>query len=207
MYALPTALSASGATRVGHELGRGEPGRAQLATVVAIGLALASSVVGVVWTTLGRETWGRVFTSDKQVLEMSMAVLPIIGLCEVANCPQTASCGVLRGSARPGVGAAINFWAFYVVGAPVGVVLAFGCQLGLVGLCYGLLVAQVTCVVSMMFVVYNTDWERESLRAKSMVGSDVYGDANFPAHDDDIDNRAVKCEEGAVFMIKNINED
>lgn len=170
MYTLPTALSASVSTRVGNELGAGRPERAGLSTVVAIGLALGSSMVGVVWTTVGRERWGRVFTSDREVLELSMAVLPIIGVCEVANCPQTTSCGILRGSARPGVGAAINLYSFYLVGAPVAVLLGFVWGLGLVGLCYGLLAAQLACVVSILFVVYNTDWEIESLKAKSLVG-------------------------------------
>jgi MATE family multidrug resistance protein len=170
MYTLPTALSASVSTRVGNELGARRPERARLATMVAIGLAMVSSLVGLLWTTLGRQSWGRVFTNDSDVLELTMSVLPIIGVCELANCPQTTSCGILRGSARPGVGAGINFYAFYLVGAPVAIVLAFVWKLGFVGLCYGLLVAQIACAVSILVVVYKTDWERESLKAKDLVG-------------------------------------
>ncbi|KAE8076794.1 hypothetical protein FH972_015419 [Carpinus fangiana] len=170
MYTLPTALSASVSTRVGNELGARRPDRARLATMVAIGLALVSSVVGLVLTTVGRERWGKVFTKDGEVLELTMRVLPIIGVCELANCPQTTSCGILRGSARPGVGAGINFYAFYLVGAPVAVVLGFVWKLGFVGLCYGLLAAQIACAVSILAVVYKTDWERESLKAKDLVG-------------------------------------
>ncbi|KAK7363558.1 hypothetical protein VNO77_05704 [Canavalia gladiata] len=170
MYTLPTALSASVSTRVGNELGAGQGARASLSTVVAIGLALAGSILGLLWTTIGREWWGRVFTNDGEVLELTISVLPIIGLCELANCPQTTSCGILRGSARPGVGAVINFCSFYLVGAPVAIVLAFVWKLGMVGLCYGLLAAQIACVVSIFAVVFNTDWERESFKAKSLVG-------------------------------------
>ncbi|KAL9410279.1 hypothetical protein AB3S75_044111 [Citrus x aurantiifolia] len=101
MYTLPMALSSSVSTRVGNELGAGRPEKARLATVVAIGLALLVSLFGLLGTTLGREAWGRVFTNDVQVLELTKTVLPIIGLCELANCPQTTSCGILRGSARP----------------------------------------------------------------------------------------------------------
>ncbi|KAA8548951.1 hypothetical protein F0562_000635 [Nyssa sinensis] len=133
MYTLPSALSASVSTRVGNELGSGRPGKASLATTAAIGLALLTSMFGLLWTTLGREVWGRVFTKDNEVLELTMAVLPIIGLCELANCPQTTCCGVLRGSARPSVGAAINFYSFYLVGAPVAISLAFVWKIGLFG--------------------------------------------------------------------------
>ncbi|CAJ1963365.1 unnamed protein product [Sphenostylis stenocarpa] len=194
MYTLPTALSASVSTRVGNELGAGQPERARLSTIVAIGMALASSILGLLWTTLGRERWGRVFTSDSEVLKLTVSVLPIIGVCELANCPQTTSCGILRGSARPGVGAGINFYSFYLVGAPVAILMAFVWRLGLVGLCYGLLAAQIACVVSILVVIYNTDWERESLKAKSLVGKTS---CDTMEHGD---QTLVKCEEGVVFL-------
>ncbi|KAL6343721.1 hypothetical protein AAG906_027491 [Vitis piasezkii] len=193
MYTLPTALSASVSTRVGNELGAGRPGRARLATVVSIGLALVTSILGLLLTTLWKETWGRVFTQDSDVLQLTMAVLPIIGVCELANCPQTTSCGVLRGSARPGVGAGINFYSFYLVGTPVAIVLAFVWKLGFVGFCYGLLAAQIACLVSILIVIYRTDWERESLKAKDLVGrSTVY------AHADRAE--ALKFDEGVGFL-------
>ncbi|KAE9598909.1 hypothetical protein Lal_00022481 [Lupinus albus] len=199
MYTLPMALSASVSTRVGNELGAGQPERATLSSIVAIGMALTSSILGLLWTTLGKEKWGRIFTSDSEVLEMTMAVLPIIGVCEVANCPQTTSCGILRGSARPGVGACINFYSFYLVGAPLAIVLAFVLKLGLVGLCYGLLAAQVTCVASILVVIYNTDWKRESLKAKGLVGKSSIPCDTLVTHR----NQTVKCEECVVFLNEN----
>ncbi|KAG5006012.1 hypothetical protein AAZX31_09G042000 [Glycine max] len=203
MYTLPTALSASVSTRVGNELGAGQPERAKLSTIVAIGLSLASSILGLLWTTIGRERWGRVFTSDSEVLELTMSVLPIIGVCELANCPQTTSCGILRGSARPGVGAGINFYSFYLVGAPVAIVIAFVWKLGLVGLCYGLLAAQIACVVSILVVVYNTDWERESMKAKSLVG--IF--KSSCDHDHHYGDQTVKCEEGLLSFSMRKNSD
>ncbi|XVF28289.1 hypothetical protein REPUB_Repub15cG0017200 [Reevesia pubescens] len=195
MYTLPTALSASASTRVGNELGAGRPNRAKLAAIVAIGLALVTSFLGLLGTILGREAWGRIFTKDKEVLELTMIVLPIIGLCELANCPQTTSCGILRGSARPGIGATINFYSFYMVGAPLAIVLGFVWGLGFVGLCYGLLAAQIACVVSILTVVFRTDWERESLKAKDLVGK-----TDHFAHADDQTVLIIKCEEGVGFL-------
>ncbi|KAG8369920.1 hypothetical protein BUALT_Bualt14G0063500 [Buddleja alternifolia] len=170
LYTLPSALSASISTRVGQELGAGRPQQARLASAVAIALAFFTSLFGFLLTTLGRGAWGRVFTNDNEVLEFTVAVLPIIGLCELANCPQTTCCGVLRGSARPSIGAGINFCSFYLMGTPVAVALAFLWKMGFPGLCYGLLAAQLTCVLSILTVLYKTDWEHESLRAKDLVG-------------------------------------
>lgn len=189
-YTLPAALSASVSMRVGNELGAGQPKKARLAARVAVGMALVSSLSGLSLTTLGSETWGRIFTKDGDVLELTMAVLPIIGLCELANCPQTTSCGILRGTARPGIGAWINFFSFYVVGAPVAIVMGFVWRLGFKGLCYGLLAAQITCVVSILTVVHKTDWEREWLKAMDFVGKN--GRDGFAYAED---HEAVKCDE------------
>ncbi|XP_022958902.1 protein DETOXIFICATION 55-like [Cucurbita moschata] len=193
MYTLPTALSAAVSTRVGHELGAGGPKKARLAGVVAIGLALVGSLMGLSLTTIGRRTWGRVFTKDEEILELTMAVLPIVGLCELANSPQTTSCGILRGSARPGIGAGINFCSFYMVGAPVAVLSAFVWKFGFVGLCYGLLAAQMACVVSILIVVFNTDWELESIKAEDLVGKNT---DNVFAH---ASHTAIR-EEGPEFL-------
>ncbi|KAL3505707.1 hypothetical protein ACH5RR_031089 [Cinchona calisaya] len=191
MYTLPSALSASVSTRVGNELGAGRPHKARLATMVAVGLAFLTSMFGFLMTTIGREAWGRVFTTDTAVLEVTLATLPIIGLCELANCPQTTCCGVLRGTARPSTAAGINFYSFYLMGTPVAIALAFVWGQGFLGLCYGLLAAQVACMVSILTVISKTDWERESLKAKDLVGESceyVYPD------------QIVNCEEGQGFL-------
>ncbi|KAL0538000.1 hypothetical protein IC582_026994 [Cucumis melo] len=193
MYTLPMALSAAVSTRVGHELGAGRPKKARLAAVVAIGLALVGSLMGLALTTVGRRTWGRVFTKDEEILELTMAVLPIIGLCELANCPQTTSCGILRGSARPVIGAGINFCSFYMVGAPVAVLSAFVWMFGFLGLCYGLLAAQMACVVSILIVVFNTDWEMESIKAEDLVGKNTNNNFAHAIH------TAIR-EEGPEFL-------
>ncbi|TYG78544.1 hypothetical protein ES288_D02G067500v1 [Gossypium darwinii] len=199
MYTLPTALSASASTRVGNELGAGRPTRAKLAAIVAIGLSLVTSFFGLIGTIVGRQAWGRVFTKDNEVIELTMIVLPIIGLCELANCPQTTSCGILRGSARPGIGATINFYSFYMVGAPLAIVLGFVWGVGFVGLCYGLLAAQVACVVSMLTVIFKTDWEKESLKANDLVGSK----SDHFAHGDQ--TLTIKSEEGVVPFLKDLD--
>ncbi|KAG0472186.1 hypothetical protein HPP92_016732 [Vanilla planifolia] len=170
LYTLPTTLSAAAATRVGNELGAGRPKHARAAAAVSMGLSLAGSCLGLAWTTLGREAWARIFTADGDVLGLTRTALPLIGLCELANCPQTTGCGVLRGCARPAAGLVINLVSFYLVGAPVAVGLAFGLEMGFVGLCLGLLAAQVVCAASILVVTWRTDWEEEARKAADLVG-------------------------------------
>nr|GMD73915.1 protein DETOXIFICATION 55 [Ipomoea batatas] len=192
MYTLPSALSNSISSRVGNELGAGRPGKARLATAIAIVLAFLASAFGILLTTLGREVWVKIFTTDTEVLELTVTVLPIIGLCELANCPQTTCCGVLRGCARPNIGACINFYSFYLMGAPLAIIMAFVWKLEFKGLCYGLLAAQVACVISMLIVIYRTDWEKESARAKDLVGE---------SRETSFEDPMIKFKEGEEFRI------
>jgi len=80
-------------------------------------------------------------------------------------------CGVLRGTARPKVGARINLGCFYLVGTPVAVGLAFYAGLDFRGLWLGLLAAQGWCAVTMMVVLGLTDWDLEAKRAKELTGA------------------------------------
>lgn len=171
MYTVPLALSSSVSTRVGNELGACRPDKAKLATLVALGCAVVIALISVTWTTILRDHWGKLFTMDENVLALTAAAMPIMGLCELGNCPQTTGCGVLRGSARPAIGARINLGSFYCLGTPVAVALAFWLKIGFGGLWYGLLVAQFACAVSILFVVLRTDWQFEALKAKQLTAA------------------------------------
>ncbi|CAN6314533.1 unnamed protein product [Urochloa humidicola] len=174
MYTVPMALGACVSTRVGNELGAGKPRRARMAAMVALWCALAIGAIHVIWTAALSRQWVELFTTEPAVVRLAAAAMPILGLCELGNCPQTTGCGVLRGTARPAVGARINLLSFYLVGTPVAVYLAFGVRAGFSGLWYGLLSAQATCVALILAaVVWRTDWQVEALRAKKLAGLEL----------------------------------
>lgn len=154
---------------MGNELGAGKPYKAKLAAMVALGCAFVMGFINVTWTVILRKLWAGFFTKDEFVKALVASVMPIMGLCELGNCPQTTGCGILRGTARPVIGAHINLGAFYFVGTPVAVSLAFWFNIGFSGLWIGLLSAQVACALSILYVVISrTDWEAEALRAEKL---------------------------------------
>ncbi|CAL9064022.1 protein DETOXIFICATION 49-like [Musa acuminata AAA Group] len=176
IYIFPSSLSFGVSTRVGNELGANRPDRARRAATVGVACGAALGVLAFAFAVTVRNAWARMFTADASILGLTAAVLPIVGMCELGNCPQTAGCGVLRGSARPRTGANINMWSFYGVGMPVAAGLAFWGRLDFPGLWLGMLAAQGTCVALMLVVVRRTDWNLQAERAQRLTGGPVETD-------------------------------
>lgn len=172
IYIFPSSLSFSLSTRVSNELGANRPKEAKRAAVVGLSLSWVVGFSALAFAVMVRNIWAQMFTKDEEIIALTSMVLPIIGLCEIGNCPQTTGCGVLRGIARPKVGANINLGCFYLLGMPVAVGLGFILGFDFKGLWFGLLAAQLSCMAAMMAVLSGTDWEFESERAKELTGAD-----------------------------------
>ena len=79
--------------------------------------------------------------------------------------------GVLRGNARPGEAARINVVAFYGVGMPAALALAFWPgRLDFPGMWVGMLAAQLVCAALMLHAVQSTDWGEQAVRARELTG-------------------------------------
>lgn len=171
IYIFPSSLSFGVSTRVGNELGANNPKKAKLAAIVGLSSSFLLGFSALFFALMVRKLWATMFTQDAEIIALTSMVLPIIGLCELGNCPQTTGCGVLRGTARPKMGANINLGCFYVVGMPVAVWLSFYGGFDFKGLWLGLLAAQGSCVVTMLLALARTDWEWQAQRAKELTGT------------------------------------
>ncbi|KAM0900786.1 hypothetical protein ACQ4PT_020407 [Festuca glaucescens] len=173
IYIFPSSLGFGVSTRVSNELGADRPDRAGRAATVGLALGFAFGGAASAFAFLVRGSWSAMFTADPAIAALTASVLPILGACELGNCPQTAGCGVLRGSARPKDAASINLRSFYLVGTPVALVLAFWYHYDFKGLWLGLLAAQLACMVRMLLVIGRTDWATEAKRAQQLTGAGV----------------------------------
>ncbi|GAA0152235.1 transporter [Lithospermum erythrorhizon] len=168
LYVFPSSLGFAVSTRVGNELGANRADKARVVSIVSIFIAGLLGLSAMCFASSMKDVWARMFTEDVDILRLTSAALPIIGLCELGNCPQTVACGVVRGTARPSTAANVNLGAFYLVGMPVAIGLGFWYGVGFSGLWIGLLAAQVFCAGLMLYVVGSTDWEYQALRAQML---------------------------------------
>ncbi|KAM1038393.1 hypothetical protein ACFX13_033813 [Malus domestica] len=168
LYIIPISLNSSIATRVGLSLGAGQPIRAQWAAVIGLSVAFAFGIFAFILMTALRSMWGTMFTNDPQILDLISTTLPLLGLCEVGNVPQTAACGVLTATARPKLGVKINLVAFYLIGLPVAILATFTFKIGFLGLWIGLLSSQLCCLGMMVYTLIHTDWRHQTIRAEQL---------------------------------------
>ncbi|KAF3433031.1 hypothetical protein FNV43_RR24133 [Rhamnella rubrinervis] len=196
IYIFPSSLSFSVSTRVGNELGANQPTKAKLAAIVGLSCSFILGLTALIFAVMVRNVWATMFTQDKEIIALTSLVLPIIGLCELGNCPQTTGCGVLRGTARPKVGANINLGCFYIVGMPVALGLAFFAGFDFQGMWLGLLAAQGCCALTMLVVLGRTNWSSEAQRAKLLTGRSL-----------DVDNTEEEVKEEKKMTNKAETED
>lgn len=170
VYIFPSSLSLAVSTRVGNMLGANQPGKAKVSALVALSCAIFTSFIAMSFMTTMRNAWGQAFSADKAIVSLTAMTMPVVGLCELGNCPQTTGCGVLRGSARPTLGANINLGSFYAIGLPISVLMGFFMDMGLLGLWLGLVGAQTVCASVMLLVTLRTDWVAQAHRARALTG-------------------------------------
>ncbi|KAJ0989422.1 hypothetical protein J5N97_007778 [Dioscorea zingiberensis] len=170
VYVFPSSLSYGVSTRVAQELGAGRPAKAKTVAYVGSVCGVLMGMAALVFNVHAKDWWGAMFTDSERVVKLVAAALPVVGLCELGNCPQTAMCGAMRGSARAKLGAHLNLGCFYGVGMPVALLSAFWAKFGLTGLWLGLMAAQGSCVVVLAVVMVRTDWNFQAKQAAELTG-------------------------------------
>ncbi|KAJ4952062.1 hypothetical protein NE237_028894 [Protea cynaroides] len=201
IYIFPSSLSFSVSTRVGNELGANRAGAARLAAIVGLLCSFLLGFLALMFALTVRSVWARMFTLDAEIIALTSMVLPIIGLCELGNCPQTTGCGVLRGTAQPKVGANINLGSFYLVGMPVAVGLGFFAGFDFKGLWVGLLAAQFSCMLIMMLVLERTEWNLQALKAQDLTGAVADDDEHADGQEETFKNQVKDSSDTVLFKI------
>ncbi|XVF41216.1 hypothetical protein PTKIN_Ptkin01aG0262800 [Pterospermum kingtungense] len=168
LYVFPHSLSLSLSMCVGQELGAEAPEQARRTTIIGLIIATVCGILAFTFTIVAKDVRGKLYTSEPQVVALTSVVLPILGFCELGNCPQTVASGILVGSVRPNVGACINFCSFYLVGLPVAAFAALKLNMGFLGLWFGLATSRATYMCMMICTLVFTDWKHQAKRAKEL---------------------------------------
>ncbi|KAE8804571.1 MATE efflux family protein 9 [Hordeum vulgare] len=126
LYMVPLGLSSSISTRVSNELGAGHPEAAKLAMRVVMYMALSVGFVLALTMILLRNVWGYLYSNEQEIVTYMSRMLPVLGISFfIDGLHSSLSGSVLTGSGKQNIGAAVNLGAFYLLGIPMAVMLAF----------------------------------------------------------------------------------
>ncbi|XP_065827797.1 multidrug and toxin extrusion protein 1-like isoform X2 [Oscarella lobularis] len=176
MVSLGFAISAS--VRVGQFLGADEPNNAKRTGKVAVILIALWGILECLVLFLARNQIGRIFSNDRDVIDLIGKSLKIVCVVVFFDDLQTVVGGIYRGSGRQATGACIAFVSYYVLALPIGIPLALLTTLNVVGFWVGILCGVVFQFVAGIFVVLCSDWKLLAKKARArMEKAEANGEA------------------------------
>jgi MATE family multidrug resistance protein len=144
-FMVPFAISAAASVRVGQAIGRKAPEEASAAGYTAIGLGAAFMLCASAALVLAPRFIARAFTADPAVIAATVPLLLVAAAFQFFDGVQVTATGALRGAGNTHIGLIVHLCGYWLIGMPVGTLLAFHFKLGAVGLwiglCAGLVVA------------------------------------------------------------------
>ncbi|CAO3644649.1 unnamed protein product [Cunninghamella echinulata] len=168
-YTIPYGLSVAVANRVGNALGEANGQKASCATKVSLGFAVLLSVINSAVILVFQDKVAYLFTTEKEVIQLVAAVLPLCALFQLTDSLANTCAGVIRSLGRQHISAKINLIAYYFVALPLGYYLTFTREWGLYGLWSALAVALFLCALGQAINLYLVDWDYEAHKAHHRV--------------------------------------
>ncbi|CBI17786.3 unnamed protein product, partial [Vitis vinifera] len=141
IFMIPFGFSGAISIRVSNELGAGRPQAAQLAIYVVLFMVAIEGILVATALILGRNFWGYSYSNEASVVKYVGEMMLLLAISHFFYGIQSVLSGVVRGSGKQKIGALVNLGAYYLVGVPLGVVIAFVYHGGGKGLWTGVIVS------------------------------------------------------------------
>ncbi|XAR67978.1 hypothetical protein NMG60_11002944 [Bertholletia excelsa] len=169
VFRIPYGLGSVISTRVSNELGAGRPKAAKLAVQVVVFLALTQGLLFSLTLFAARQVWGYLFTNEQEVVEYIASIMPVLVISNFMDGIQGVLSGTARGCGWQKIGAYVNLGAYYLVGLPCAIILAFIFHLGGQGLWMGIIGGSTLQGLLLLAITMRTDWEKQARLARERV--------------------------------------
>jgi len=140
-------ISVAGSIRVGNAVGMKDIAETRRAGFTALLLGASIMLIAGVIFILFRNFLPTLYVNDEVVISYASSLLIIAALFQISDGIQAVGIGILRGLTDVKIPTAITFIAYWIVGLPVGYLLAFTYQLGVQGVWIGLLFGLTTSAI------------------------------------------------------------
>lgn len=168
-YMIPLGLSGAISIRVSNELGAGRPQAARLAVCVVVFIVTTEGVLVASVMILGHKVWGYCYSKEERVVRYVGEMLLLVAGSHFLDGIQSVFSGTARGCGWQKIGAFVNLGAYYLIGFPCALLLAFHFHIGGKGLWMGIIVALFVQALLLFIVTLCTNWEKEAEKASDRV--------------------------------------
>ncbi|KAI3718721.1 hypothetical protein L6452_19603 [Arctium lappa] len=169
VFMISIGFNAATSVRVSNELGAGHPKSAAFSVIVVTLCSFVISVICAIILLALRHVLSYAFTDGQAVADAVSELTPLLAISIVLNGIQPVLSGVAVGCGWQTFVAYVNVGCYYVVGVPLGCLLAFKFNLGAKGIWSGLVggVTMQTCIL--LWVTFRTDWQKEVEQTRKRV--------------------------------------
>ena len=140
-------ISVAGSIRVGNAVGMKDIAETRRAGFTASLLGASVMLISGIIFILFRNFLPTLYVNDQEVISYASSLLIIAALFQISDGTQAVGIGILRGLTDVKIPTAITFIAYWIVGLPVGYLLAFTYKMGVQGVWYGLLIGLTTSAI------------------------------------------------------------
>ncbi|QUW22381.1 MATE family efflux transporter [Sporosarcina sp. Marseille-Q4063] len=156
LYMIPLSISIGTTILVGQEVGAGRMRDAKHYSYLSVGLAILFSFISITILLLFREQIASIYTNDINIVKLSVHFFIYAAIFQLSDAIQAPVQGALRGYKDVNVTFIMAIVSYWVIGLPVGYVMATYTELGpygyWIGLITGLTVGAITLAIRLRFI-------------------------------------------------------
>jgi len=161
-FMVPLGLAMAASVRVGWAVGRGDGAAAARAARAAITVAAVVMTGFMLLFLLAPRLLANVLTNQPQHLAYALTLIPIAGIFQIGDGVQVVAIGCLRGLGDVRSPVWANIVGFWLLGLPLGCLLAFGLGWGPAGLWSGLVIGLFIVATALLAVLRRRLGERRN---------------------------------------------
>ncbi|KAK1574950.1 hypothetical protein Q3G72_001282 [Acer saccharum] len=154
-------INAAVGVRVSNELGLGRPRAAKYSVISIVCQSLLIGLFFMAVILLTRNQFAVIFTNSKELQTAVAKLAYLLGITMVLNSVQPVISGVAIGGGWQALVAYINIGCYYIFGLPLGYLLGYTADLGVMGLWGGMICGIALQTLLLSIVLYRTNWTKE----------------------------------------------
>jgi len=159
-FMVAMGISSAATIRISNAVGRKDIQGTRTAGFSAVILcAVFMASAGLIFI-LFRSFLPGLYIAEKEVIELSAALLVIVAFFQISDGTQAVGLGILRGMTDMKVPTLITLAAYWLMGLPSGYIMAFKFKMGIYGIWYGLLIS-LTASALFMMIRFNSKSRKE----------------------------------------------